>query len=451
MPYSIDTPAQTSRRSAYLVVVLALAYMLSYMDRQILGLLVGPIRQDLGITDVEISLLQGLSFALLYGLGSLPAGRLADGHNRTILIAVGVCFWSVMTAACGLARNFGSLFIARAGVGIGESVLSPAAYSMLADTYPPRDLPRAMAGFTVGGILGAGLGFVVGGVVVGVVSHGTMVALPILGEIKPWQAAFIIIGLPGILVSFIVLTVREPRRRNLLHSTDGVVSKVSTKEVLLHVAKRWRGYVPLTLGAAALSVLGYGYLGWFPTYLIRVHGVSAGSAGVQIGIIYLIFGPLGAYGGARFAMYLRERGYADANLRAVMLIALAFIPLSCGTLAANSTVALIAAAPLAMLLASYLGIAATALQLVTPNQMRALVSALFQLAINLLGLTLGPTIVAVLTQRVFADDKALDMSLMITVGGAAVVASGFLSLALPHYRLMLVDADAWSGDTSVRR
>src|SRR3954469_13254339 len=181
MPYSIDTAAQTNRRSAYLVVVLALAYMLSYMDRQILGLLVGPIRQDLGITDVEISLLQGLSFALLYGLGSLPAGRLADSHNRTILIAVGVCFWSVMTGACGFARSFGGLFIARAGVGIGESVLSPAAYSMLADAYPPRALPRAMAGFTVGGILGAGLGFVVGGLVVGFVSHGTMLALPILG------------------------------------------------------------------------------------------------------------------------------------------------------------------------------------------------------------------------------------------------------------------------------
>ncbi|WP_032918040.1 spinster family MFS transporter [Mesorhizobium erdmanii] len=445
MRSSIDISAEVPARTGYMVVVLAAAYTFSFMDRQILGLMIGPIRQDLGISDVEVSLLQGLAFALLFGLGSLPAGRLADRGNRSVLIAIGICFWSLMTVACGFARSFGGLFIARAGVGIGESVLSPAAYSMLADAYSPRDLPRAMAGFMMGGIVGAGLGFVVGGLVVSYVSQGTTLYLPILGELKSWQAVFVLIGLPGLMVSALALTLREPTRRGLLKDVrDGRVSSLSTGGVLRHVMGRWQGYVPLTLGAAALSVLGYGYLGWFPTYLIRDHGVSPGSAGVVLGVEYLCVGPLGALGGVRFARYMQGRGYVDGNLRAVAIMASAFVPLSLGTLASNATVAFIAAAPVIFLLSAYIGVVAASLQLVTPNQMRALVSALFQMTINVLGLSIGPTIVAATTQHVFQNDLAVGKSLVISVAGAGLISTCLLTLALPAYRRMLAESSSWS-------
>jgi MFS family permease len=429
----------------YLVVVLALAYMLSFMDRQILGLMVGPIRQDLGLTDVEVSLLQGMAFAILYGLGSLVVGRIADACNRSLLIAVGIAFWSLMTGACGFAVNFATLFVARAGVGIGESVLSPAAYSMLADAYPPRDLPRAMAGFTIGGILGAGLGFVLGGLVVAYTSQDSTVTVPLVGEVRSWQAVFVLIGLVGIPVGILAATVREPERHGLLRDTEGCrMENVSAKLALSFILARWRGYVPVTLSAAALSILGYGYLGWFPTYLIRVHGINAGPAGVSIGVVYLCFGPIGALSGAKLANYLQKRGYADANLRAVCLIAVGLTVASIGTLAPNGPVALVGSIPVAFLLASYLGLAAAALQLVTPNQMRGRVSALFQLTINLMGLGLGPTIVATLTEHVFRNDLAIGRSLTITVAGAGLIAFALMVLSLGPYRRMLIDASSWA-------
>lgn len=432
-------------RPGYLLIVLTVAYMLAFIDRQILSLLVDPIRQDLGISDVQVSLLQGIAFAFLYILCGLPAGRLADRRNRSVMIAVAVCFWSVMTMACGLARGFGSLFLARAGVGIGESVLAPTAYSLLADAYSAKDLPRAVASYTIGGIVGIGLAYLVGGLVVGYVAGGDSVTMPIIGAVKPWQAVFMIVGLPGLLVGILALTIREPERRGQLRDEQNeVIATVSIYDVLRFMAQRWRGYTSLIAGVSSLSILGYGFFSWYPTFLIRCHGVSPATAGTQMGIVVIVFGPIGAILAPRIAAYLRARGHLDANVRTVLCFALLLVPLSFGILITNATLALLATIPVITILAGYLGLSIAALQIATPNQMRAFVAAIFQLFVTLLGLGVGPTIVALLTDRVFADDLAIDLSLSVTMSVSAILAASVLALGLRAYRTMLTEAALWS-------
>jgi MFS family permease len=198
----------------FVVGVLLLAYTLSFIDRMILSLLVGPIRADLGISDTQMSLLMGFAFAIFYSLLGVPLGWLADRGNRKALIVGGVAAWSLMTAVCGLARGYGGLFLARIGVGVGEATLSPAAYSMLGDYFPRERLGRAMAVYSIGVPLGSGVALVAGAFVVRFVTEGAPVPLPLLGALEPWRLAFLIVGLPGLLVAaLIALAIREPARR----------------------------------------------------------------------------------------------------------------------------------------------------------------------------------------------------------------------------------------------
>src|SRR5712691_1532753 len=193
----------------YVVLVLMVCYTLSFIDRQILSLLVGPIKRDLGITDTRVGLLQGLAFALFYTLLGLPMGRFADRGSRRNLIALGVFFWSLMTAVCSVARSFWSLFFARMGVGVGEATLAPSAFSLISDYFPRERLGTALSIYAMGIFIGSGLALIVGGTVVGAVTHLPAIDLPVLGTIASWRLTFLIVGLPGLLVGLILYTIRE--------------------------------------------------------------------------------------------------------------------------------------------------------------------------------------------------------------------------------------------------
>ena len=420
----------------YALGVLTIAYIFSYVDRQVLSLLVEPIRADLQITDFQMGLLQGMAFALFYTILGIPLGRLADRVSRKMIVGVGAFCWSLMTAACGLTKSFTGLFFARIGVGVGEAGLSPAAYSLLSDLYPPHRVARAMAIYTMGITVGGGLAYLVGGVVIGIISRSDPIDLPLVGILEPWQMTFICVGLPGLLLVPLIYLMKEPSRRGTLQSEDGqTISTVPFKQVLQFVVENKRIFFAMFIGSSMLSIIGYGTANWYPTFLIRTYGMSIEQVGLEFGLIYGIFGTIGAFGSAVLSEKLSERGYIDANMRVVMLVGFSLIiPASIGPLMPEKWMALCFAAVTVILLNAHMGITAAAVQQVTPNQMRGTVTAMLLFMTNIVGLGLGAVIIAAITDFVFADDMALRYSLAIV---AIVVCplAGFLYLgSLQHFR-----------------
>jgi MFS family permease len=412
--------------------ILLLAYIFSFIDRQILSILVEPIKADIGITDFQMSLLQGLAFSLFYVAMSIPISRMADAHNRKNIIIPAIALWSVMTALCGLARSFGMLFFARVGVAVGESAITPATFSMLSDYYPPRLLARATSIFTLGVTLGSGLAYIVGGAVVELVTSTGPVSLPFIGELQGWQMAFIVVGVPGLAVAALATLIKEPPRLDLA-SQDSAAQPVPLSAVVQHLRRHSRCFFGIFGSVAFLSIFGFAYLSWYPTFLIRSFGTSIGVVGMSFGLLYIVFGTAGALSGALMSEFLDRRARLDANPRTVFFAACALIPLAFSPLASSQWVALALAAPTIFFLNAFYGVSVAALQLVTPNRMRAVVTAIFIFFNTVVGVTLGASLVASLTDFVFEDPLALRYSLVIVTAFAAPIAAVFAWISLKPY------------------
>src|SRR5262249_1865176 len=295
-------------------------YALSLIDRQILSLLVAPMKRDLQINDTRIGLLQGLSFALFYTLAGLPLGKLADAHSRRKIITAGIVAWSLMTAACSLARNFWSLFFTRIGVGVGEAALSPAAFSLIADAFPTSQLGLALSVYSMGIYLGSGIAMIVGGSVVQSLSRTPSLTLPVLGAIASWRATFLAVGLPGLLIALLTLSIREPQRRALLH-TDNRAAQAPLHVVWDQLRKRIASFAGISLGMVFQALSGYVFLAWGPTFLQRAYGWSPGQAGHVLGVLTLLCGCSGMYLGGTLCDRWQRGSIAEAPLRVAVLSA----------------------------------------------------------------------------------------------------------------------------------
>ncbi len=436
-PPHLAFPAQDSGSANYALAVLLGAYVLSFVDRNVMAVLIGPIREDFAISDFQYSLLHGFAFSMFYIFLGLPIGRLADAWNRKWIITVGIFFWSAATALCGLARNFHLLFLARMGVGVGEAALSPPAYSLLSDYFSAERLPRAMAVYTLGITLGGGLAYIVGGSVYGYFQSLPRASYDWLGNIRPWQLTFLVVAAPGLLIGTLMMLVREPRRNGDGGGNDPG-EKVPISAVIQQL-RTYRGvYGSLILGVSLLSVVGYGTMAWYAEYLIRVHGYERATAGSLFGTVFIVAGSLGTLAGGWSPVLLRRLGYEDANMRVVMLVPLLWVvPAVAGPLATSATWAVVLAVPIVFFLNSYFGVCIAALQLVTPNRMRAQISALLLFSTNLFGLALGPSLVALFTDYVFGHDSALSYSLALMAALACPLAAMILGAGLKHYRAAL--------------
>lgn len=433
-----DAPSE-SLYASYVLLLLLVAYVLSFIDRQVLALLIGPIRADFAISDTQFSLLHGLAFALFYTFLGLPIGRWADRGNRRNIIVIGVALWSVMTCLCGAAKSFSALFLARIGVGVGEAALSPPAHSLLSDYFRAERLPLVLAIYSTGIMLGSGLAFMIGGHIYDYfVAHDAWV-LPLVGALKPWQSTFIVVGMPGLLVALLLLTVREPERKGVIQQDQAM----PLIDVLRYLNERRSAYLSLIVGISLLSILGYGTLAWYPEFLQRTYGVSRTVAGEGFGQLFIVAGIAGSIVLAVAAGWMRRRGVVDINMRIVFVVALLeLIPAVVAPLMPSMSLALLFAAVLIALQYGYFGIAVSALQLVTPNDMRAQVSAILLFSTNMLGLILGPTVVAILTDYVFGGDEYLRYSLATVAAVFAPLAAWVIWRGLPHYRQLLIEADA---------
>ncbi|MGU7774383.1 spinster family MFS transporter [Burkholderia sp. MR1-5-21] len=423
----------------YVVLICMLAYVFSFVDRQVLVLMIEPIKRDLHLSDTQFSLLNGFAFSLFYALMGMPIAYLADRYARPRIISLGIALWSVATAACGLSQHFLHMFAARMGVGVGEAALSPAAYSMLADYFPKEKLGRAVAVYSLGSFIGGGVAFLVGGYVIALLKHASAFTLPLVGQVHAWQVTFLIIGLPGVLIAMLfAATIRDPQRKGLAHDRTGGVRRVSIADALRFVAKHRNTFACHYLGFSFYAMTLYCLLSWTPAFYIRHFGMTAVEAGYTLGTVLLVANTAGVFCGGWLNDWLLRRGHADAPLRAGTIgAACLVIPAALFTQVEHlpTSLALLVAA---MFFASFpLPTSAAAMQALAPNQMRAQVSALFLLVSNLIGLGLGTTTVALFTDRVFGAPAAVGHSMAIVNLAAAVLAALLLGAGCRQYRKSL--------------
>jgi MFS family permease len=400
-----------ARTAWFVVIVLMLANTLAFIDRQALALLVQPIKKDLGASDTAMSLLYGLSFTLFYVGVGLPVARLADRSNRRNIVAASIFLWSLATAACGLARSFGTLFVARVAVGAGEAGLGPSACSILADYFPRERLASAIGVYQMGIYVGGALALIVGGIVSGLIPPGDPVQVPLLGTMQGWHIVFLALGVPGVLLSALLLVIREPVRRGLT-TTDVSVPLAS---FLAHVGLHRRAYFGIGLGFALMVLVGNGTGAWIPAFFERKFGWTTAQIGARYGLIVFFCGTSGAMIGGFFASWLQRRGVARGNLVAALIGFLLLIPLTIGfPLMPTPGLALTLIGAMNFFAGFNFGGGLATLQDLTPNRMRALLSAGYMLLINLVGATLGPTAVALITDYAFGDPQRLPEAISLT-------------------------------------
>ncbi|MGW1680233.1 spinster family MFS transporter [Saccharopolyspora sp. NPDC002376] len=420
----------------YVVVVCMIAYVFSFVDRQILSLMIEPIKRDLNLTDTQFSLLNGLAFSLLYSFMGLPIALLADKRSRPLIISIGVAFWSLATALSGLSKGFVHMFMARIGVGVGEAALSPAAYSMFSDMFPKSKLGRAYGIYSLGSFIGGAAAFIIGGYVINLLKSVDTVALPLVGEVRAWQLTFLIVGLPGLLLALLVfLTVRDPGRRGLKHNADGGVQKVTLRNVFAFLWSHRKTFAMHYLGFSLYALVLLGMMAWTPAFYMRAFGLSPTETGYLLGVVVLVANGSGVLFGGYLIDLLAKRGYSDAAMRTGVIGAVGMtVPVIAFTQVGNLWASLVLLA-VAMFFASFPMPASTAaMQVLSPNQMRAQVSAMFLLISNLIGLALGTTLVALVTDRVFGDEKMVGSSLSIVYGLASVVTILLLWRGCKHFR-----------------
>ncbi len=438
-----DDSTSNLRYAWYVVFVLMLCNTLSFVDRQILSLLVAPIKHDLAISDTKIGLLQGLAFALFYTIMGLPIGRIADQASRRNLISGGVLFWSFMTALCSLARSFPALFLARIGVGVGEATLAPSAFSLLADYFPGRLLATAVSLYSMGIMLGSGLALIVGGMVVDATSRMPVMDLPWLGSMASWRLTFLVVGAPGLLVALLMRTVREPTRRALLRTAQGVPSRLSISEVVAQLRLRWQSVAGISLGMVFQAMCLYSFNAWAPSIFQRVYGWPAGKTGLALGLIFLSFGCLGMYLGGRLCDYWKAKGIREAPLKVAVWSSIGnlvfFLPAL--LLATDPVWTLALLAPAVFSVALPIGSSFSAIQLIFPNQVRGQVSALLLFILNMGGLSLGPLLPGVFNDYLFRSEKMVATSLAVALAIASIASGITYRLTYRWYRKHLAEMD----------
>ncbi|MFU8815257.1 MAG: spinster family MFS transporter [Pseudomonadales bacterium] len=383
----------------YALGVLVVVYTFNFIDRQILSILLEPIKQDLGLSDTQLGLLTGFAFAAFYATLGIPIARYADRSNRRNLIAWALALWSGMTAVSGFAQNFWHLLLARIGVGVGEAGCSPPAHSIIADYYPAHRRATALGIYSLGIPVGILFGFLAGGWI---------------NEFFGWRVAFFVVGVPGIALAVVVrFSMREPRRgmaegRTVTSEQPGIM------ETFRYLWEK-RSFRHLAFGGALTAFVGYGVVTWMPAFLMRTHGMQTGEIGTWLGLILGIPGGIGiALGG-----YLADRyGARDTRwfLWIVTVALLAAMPFAVGVYFAQSPYLALLLLVIPVALGNFYQATTFAqTQGLVTLRMRAVAAAVLLFILNIIGLGLGPQFTGILSDllRPQYGDDSLRWALMI--------------------------------------
>ena len=388
--------------------ILLFAYIISFIDRQMINYLVVPIKEDMGLTDFEISFIQGWGFVLAYIIFSIPFGRIVDKVNRVRVLIGGIVIWSVATAACGFSKNSWQLVISRSGVGAGEAALTPASWSIISDLFPVKRRSFPMSIYLMGPYIGQGLSLLFGAQILRIYNEPVTLFESII--VQPWQIIFLIIAVPGIILGLFMFTLKDPQRKEGL--TGDKKENESIKEVFSYIIQNIGAYMPLLIGSAFIIVLLYGLQSWVPTFLHRIHGWEHTRIGDQYGLVALFAGSLGVISGPVFERYLTKLNYNPPIIILCIITSIALTILGPITfLSLGSDIVLIGIFVTSFFITFPLALFATSLQNITPNQYRGVVSGLYVFTVNIVGYGLGPMVVAFFTDKVFRNEMAIDLSM----------------------------------------
>jgi MFS family permease len=310
---------------------LLLCYFMFFVDRNILTLLVGPVRKDLGINDTEMGILNGYAFSVLNGLFIIPFGWYCDRKSRRNVLIFGITLWALSTIASGFTTTFTQLVFTRMGLGLGEAALSPAAFAMISDYFPKAKRGTAVGIYGIGGFGGIGLSYLIGGAVLAGFRGVDTVSLPLVGETSVWHAAFIVVGLVTIGLAMLMTTVTEPPR---LASTEKVAA--NEKPFFGHLKEHWGAFALVMGGYICLGILAIGWFAWLPSYFIRVFHMPPIQAGIQVGWTTTIAGVTGAVIGGYIADWMMRRGVRGGKVPTLIIMFCMWIPSALGMYLSDS-------------------------------------------------------------------------------------------------------------------
>lgn len=366
-------------QAQYALAFLFVLYALNYVDRQLLSILMEPIRKDLHLSDTQLGFLSGLAFAIFYATLGIPIARLADRYSRRNIVTLAVIIWSIMTAFSGMAQSFVALLAARIGVGVGEAGASPPAHAMISDYFPPHRRASALAVYSCG---------IPVGILVGLAGGGWV------NEAFGWRTAFFVIGIPGVVLALLYLvTVREPVRG----AQDGGVAAQPVPSIAAAFRHLWglKTFRYLTIASALHALTAYGVLQWNPSYIIRSFGLGTREVGLHVGLIIGIAGVVGTLVGGFASDWLGKRDYRWYLWFPALFTALA-IPFYFATFLAGSAAhALLFFTMPALVGSLFTGPAFAMVQALAPTRMRAMAASIYLFILNIVGLGLGPLTVGI--------------------------------------------------------
>lgn len=400
----VEQPYPGAKSAWFMVSLLTIGYVFSYIDRSILSLLIEPIKADMNLSDEQIGLILGPAFGFLYVFAALPIGWLVDRSRRTWIVGVGVTIWSVATAVSGMVTSFWQLFSARMMVGLGEATLSPSAMSMIGDSFPPEKRGKPISVYVAALSIGGSIASLIGAGVLVWAKTADKIHLPLLGEMSAWQLTFLAVGLPGLLLGLIFFLLKEPSRR-AEKPNNSTLEGNGVRDALRYVSSNLGVYLGFISLACVMVVIAYSHY-FLPSTFERTWGWAAEKYAFINGSILLVVGPVTVILTGYVSDKWMQAGVSDAALRLLIIGFLIMVPT--GALTMYMPTPEIAYGVLTL---TNIGIAMvstsaiTALLVITPSQIRGQVTALYYMVLGLTGSFLGSTSVGTLSTRVFGEEN----------------------------------------------
>lgn len=435
-----------SMRSWRILILLMLCFALAFVDRQILNLLVDPIKHTMGLSDTQISLLQGIAFVSAYCIAAPVFGRLVDTTNRRNVLIVGVVGWSVATTLCAFANTFWQLAIARFGVGLFEASVFPVAWSMIPDLFSPQRSTRAYSIFMLGSQLGSAVALLAGGLIVAT-AHNLAELAPALSTLESWQSAFLLVGVPGLLAAIALVFLNEPPR---MTGRQTEVENFSVGQSLEVLAANHRFYVCIFLAVGTMALVNLSLPAWFPAFLSRVYHVPLQEVGFLFGSALLAGGISGLLVGPALGGWLEHRAPGRASLLVSIAAGAGMLVFSLALpLAPNPVAAILLAAGIIFFNNVSVPLIGAVCQRATPAQMRGMVSSIYTLTVQSIGYAGGPTMVALATDRLFRNHEMVGHSLQLVCSIASALMMLMLWLCIKPYTQLVADDEEDAKDVAV--